>query len=119
MSYTKNNWANGDTITAEKLNHAESGIFANDAAAAAAMPLDVPVTVTMEDDTPVATTDASFATVKAAVVAGRNVRSVITLPGGYGILYAPLVAIDAADPTILDFAVTMDLGTGVFAPEIK
>lgn len=26
MSYTKTTWANGDTITAEKLNNAESGI---------------------------------------------------------------------------------------------
>ena len=26
MSYTKQTWANGDTITAEKLNHMESGI---------------------------------------------------------------------------------------------
>lgn len=28
MAYTKTEWATGDTITAEKLNHAESGIAA-------------------------------------------------------------------------------------------
>lgn len=29
MSYTKQTWANGDVITAEKLNHMEEGISAN------------------------------------------------------------------------------------------
>lgn len=29
MSYTKTNWQTGDTITAEKLNHAEQGIYDN------------------------------------------------------------------------------------------
>lgn len=32
MAYTKTSWANGDTITAEKLNHAEQGIKDNDTA---------------------------------------------------------------------------------------
>lgn len=35
MSYTPTQWATGDTITAEKLNKAENGIAANDAAIAA------------------------------------------------------------------------------------
>ncbi len=29
MSYSKTNWQTGDTITAEKLNHAEQGIYDN------------------------------------------------------------------------------------------
>lgn len=29
MSYEKTNWKTGDTITAEKLNHAEQGIYDN------------------------------------------------------------------------------------------
>lgn len=29
MSYEKTNWQTGDTITAEKLNHAEQGIYDN------------------------------------------------------------------------------------------
>lgn len=28
MSYTKTNWVDGDTITAEKLNHIEAGVEA-------------------------------------------------------------------------------------------
>ena len=32
MAYTKTTWANGDVITADKMNHAENGISANDAA---------------------------------------------------------------------------------------
>ena len=32
MAYTKTTWANGDVITAEKLNNAEGGIEANDQA---------------------------------------------------------------------------------------
>lgn len=31
MSYTKNTWATGDTITADKLNHIENGIAAGGA----------------------------------------------------------------------------------------
>lgn len=29
MSYSKQTWANGDVITAEKLNHIEDGVYAN------------------------------------------------------------------------------------------
>ena len=36
MSYTKNTWANGDTITATKLNSMETGIYNADTAAASA-----------------------------------------------------------------------------------
>ena len=36
MSYSKNTWANGDTITAAKMNHMESGIEAAAAAAGGA-----------------------------------------------------------------------------------
>ena len=32
MAYVKTQWVNGDTITADKLNHIEGGIEANDAA---------------------------------------------------------------------------------------
>lgn len=31
MSYVKTQWVNGDTITADKLNHIEAGIEANEA----------------------------------------------------------------------------------------
>lgn len=29
MSYEKQTWANGDVITAEKLNHIEDGVYSN------------------------------------------------------------------------------------------
>lgn len=84
MSYTKNTWANGDTITAEKLNHAEDGIHAADAAAAsassaasaaaAAAPLTIEFTLTMDAGTGTlsGSTDADFSDAVSALAAGKT-----------------------------------------------
>lgn len=110
MSYTKNNWANGDTITAEKLNNTEDQVAKNER-------LDVPVTVIFDGDTPIATTDAVFSDVKAAYTAGRELRMVMAITG-LGIIFAPLVGVDAVDPTALIFAVDQDFaGSEADAPE--
>ena len=86
MSYTKNSWSTGDTITATKLNHLEQGVYDTDAAAAAAGPLLVPFTVTVDGEGNMsASTEADYAAVRAQVVAGRTVIADVTAPGGINI----------------------------------
>lgn len=82
MSYTKNSWSTGDTITAAKLNHLEQGVYDTDAAAVAAGPLLVPFTVTVGEGGMSASTEADFAAVRAQAVAGRTVIADVTVPGG-------------------------------------
>ena len=83
MSYTKNSWSTGDTITAAKLNHLEQGVYDTDAAAAAAGPLLVPFTVTVDGEGNMsASTEADYAAVRAQAVAGRTVVAGVTGPGG-------------------------------------
>ena len=41
MSYVKNTWKNGDTVTAAKLNNMENGIASVDSAQAAAFAPDI------------------------------------------------------------------------------
>ncbi len=67
MSYSPNNWQNGDTITAEKLNHLESGVeAAND-------PFIIPLTQT---DTAYTTT-VLCSEIAAALTAGKDIMFVI------------------------------------------
>jgi len=83
MSYTKKTWHDGDTITAAGLNNMETGIKANETAAAAAAALLVPFEVTVDGQGNMsASTDADYATVRAAVIAGRTVIADVTAPGG-------------------------------------
>ena len=83
ISYPKNSWSTGDTITAAKLNRIENGIYDTDAAATAAGPLLVPFTVAVDEQGHMsATTTASYATVRAAAEAGRTVIADATVPGG-------------------------------------
>lgn len=84
MSYTKNTWVNGDTITAEKLNHAEDGIYAADAAAASAAsaasaaagaaPITIGFTLTLDAGTGTlsGSTDADFSDAVSALGAGKT-----------------------------------------------
>ena len=60
MAYNPTNWQTGDTITAEKLNHAEQGITNS-------LECFV-ITVTFEDST--YTADKTYAEIKAAIDAG-------------------------------------------------
>lgn len=86
MSYTKKTWHDGDTITAAGLNNMETGIKNNDTAVAAATPFVVPVTITMDGDTPVATPSVTFAQVKDAYAAGRPLSAELALPEDVGYL---------------------------------
>lgn len=67
MSYTKNTWTNGDTITAEKLNNMENGI------ANAGGTLIVGVTVTVEDFLETAIMDKTWQEIHDALAAGLRV----------------------------------------------
>ena len=68
MSYTKNTWTNGDTITAEKLNNMENGI------ANAGGTLIVGVTVTTdENENERATMDKTWQEIHDALAAGLRV----------------------------------------------
>jgi len=83
MSYSKNSWSTGDTITATKLNHLEQGVYDTDAAADAAGPLLVPFAVTVDGEGNMsASTEADYAAVLAQAVAGRTVIADVTIPGG-------------------------------------
>ena len=87
-------------------------------AAPVTVPYDVPVTVTEgEGDALTASTDKTFAEVKAAFLAGRNVRAVIALPESTLSAAAPVtVADDLADPTALTFGVLCDMSGNPEAP---
>lgn len=68
MSYTKQNWQTGDTITAEKLNHMEDGISGG--------VLVVLITVgppESDEQDPALTADVPFETVKNALLSGKFV----------------------------------------------
>lgn len=54
MSYEKQTWATGDIVTADKLNHMEDGISAVGGG------YDAEFHVTIVDDAPVITTDATY-----------------------------------------------------------
>lgn len=76
----------------------------------------IPVTVTMDGTTPVATTTATFNDVKKAVAAKQDVRCEVTLPNSGGIVYGALTYIDAATPTVIEFDVVIDSGGESAAP---
>lgn len=93
MSYTKNSWSTGDTITAEKLNHLERGVY--DASEGAGGPVRVPFTVEVDAQGHLtATTTAEIGPVMAAVSAGKMVIVDVTSPVGT-VFHAPLTAHNA------------------------
>lgn len=80
MSYSKNSWSTGDTITATKLNHLEDGVYNTDAAATAAGPLLVPFTAEIDEQGNITlSTEADYATTRAAALAGRTVIANVTV----------------------------------------
>ena len=108
MSYVKNNWANGDTITADKLNHLEQGVFN-------ATAYDVPFSVTnpgTEEQT--CTTDADYDAVLAAVQAKRIVRVVITMeiePGVMNTVYLPVHGVTISEgESSIGFSFVVNMG---------
>lgn len=90
MSYTKNSWSTGDTITAEKLNHLEQGVY--DASEGAGGTVRVPFTVEVDEQGHLtATTTAEIGAVMTAVTAGKQVVADVTSPSGV-IYHASLTA---------------------------
>lgn len=90
MSYTKNSWSTGDTITAEKLNHLEQGVY--DASEGAGGTVRVPFTVEADAQGHLtATTTAEIGAVMAAVTAGKIVVADVTSPSGV-VYHASLTA---------------------------
>ena len=121
MSYTKNTWANGDKITAEKLNAMENGIYNADAGAASAAsaaeanaPVHVPFAVTAGEGSATGTTTATFADVAAAVAAGKNVIADVTINDGIEIFAPCTFKVPVTTPTSLLFGAVayVDLGSG-------
>lgn len=110
MSYTKNSWSTGDTITATKLNHLEQGVY--DASEGAGGTVRVPFTVEVDAQGHLtATTTAEIGPVMAAVSAGKQVVADVTSPSGV-IFHAPLTAHNA---THLIFDVVTQEDTEVMA----
>lgn len=90
MSYTKNSWSTGDTITAEKLNHIEQGVY--EASEGAGRTVRVPFTVEVDAQGHLtATTTAEIGAVMAAVSAGKMVVADVTSPSGV-VYHASLTA---------------------------
>lgn len=67
MSYTKNTWNTGDTVTAEKLNNLENGVVNAGA---------LKVVISYDETTSVETLSETFLTIKEAVMAGRAVFAI-------------------------------------------
>ena len=65
MSYEKQTWANGDVITAEKLNHIEDGVYSNSQSGGVLL-----VNESYDDDTGISTLDKTYTEIKAAIDAG-------------------------------------------------
>lgn len=90
MSYTKNSWSTGDTITAAKLNHLEQGVY--DASEGAGGTVRVPFTVEVDAQGHLtATTTAEIGAVMAEVTAGKQVVADVTSPSGV-VYHASLTA---------------------------
>ena len=131
MSYVKTNWANGDTITADKLNHIEQGVYdASSGGSSGGGPLDVAFAVDMTVDPPAVSTTsetAAYSDVTAAVASGREVRAKISL-GTVGeniesFFYAPLQQcfVDTSDDSISEvrFAAVVDIGSVIAHMQIE
>lgn len=110
MSYTKNTWHDGDTITAAGLNNMETGIKNADTAASAAaaaaadavagIPVRVPFTLTVDAQTGAmsATTDADFSETCSAVSAGNLVWADVIVNGdGVESHYRGIINADVAE----------------------
>ena len=90
MSYTKNSWSTGDTITAAKLKHLEQGVY--DASEGAGGTVRVPFTVEVDAQGHLTvTTTAEIGAVMAAVSAGKQVVADVTSPSGV-VYHASLTA---------------------------
>ena len=95
MSYTKQTWANGDTITAEKLNHMEDGIAASGGGGGGGAALIVNASVSLDAETMsfvVDTIDKTYADVTNAYSSGGIVIANVTLLGR--VQQIPLTTID-------------------------
>lgn len=102
MEYTKTNWQTGDVITDVLLNKLEEGVR-----------LATPVTVPFAVSDDAVTTDAVFADVAAAVLAGRNVRAELDTGDGVMMLFPLQAYYPKTEPTALIFAGMLDMsGSG-------
>lgn len=108
MSYTKTTWANGDTITSEKLNNAEDGIYK-------ATPVVVPFVMTEVEGEPVVTTTAIYSDIVAAVQNGIPVEG--ELDAGGMIMKMLLTSYDP-EYASMTFNCTLDMGTPGESTEI-
>lgn len=83
MSYEKQTWANGDVITAEKLNHIEDGVYANSQSGGALIVNDL-----IDEQTGIETLDKTYTEITAAIDAG---------------IYVTVLSRDAHDTTTVMF----------------
>ena len=104
MAYSKTTWANGDTITAEKLNNLEDGVAANDAAIGGMKPVDLAAVIDGQTGD-VTIPDVTAAELFAMLSAGSRVNVTATGSSVEITLYCYVVAqeISGDDPTY-DFA---------------
>lgn len=94
MSYTKQTWQSGDTITATKLNHMEDGI-----AAGGDSLFVLSETTTIDGQTITHTLNATYNEMAQAAQAGKLIGFIhIPTVGEVGIHYAPLVEVIYESP---------------------
>ena len=102
MSYTPNTWQTGDTVTAEKLNHMETGIDN------VANPFIVTLTPTAQDYSGV--TDRSNREVYDAYVAGRQIVAALNLGTEVEIIPAYVTVVEQEQKARVEtFALTDNL----------
>ena len=113
MSYTKNTWANGDVITATKLNHMEDGI---EGAGSGGGGFDATLVISVEDETPVVTVaSGTFADFSSKFSNGEHPTAQVFADSdeGYNLCFVSNV-LDGGDDNILIIAFTMTGVVGEF-----
>ena len=113
MSYSKTTWASGDTITSEKLNHLEDGVYK-------ATSLEVPVTLTAGEGGAISgSTTTDFADIKTAYLAGIPIEAKVAMPSS-GYIFAKLKFVNDDDnPSAFAFTEVLDFSTPPETPEPK
>ena len=110
MSYEKQTWANGDVITAEKLNHIEDGVYANSQSGGVLV-----VHVTWNEAGTEAYLDKTYAEISVAFASDAIVQVIyIGQEGGAsGVISEWFVGDDGYYVTVDNYEYVADTATGV------
>ena len=122
MSYSKTTWANGDVITAAKLNNIEDGIAANDTAISGLTPYEATAAVVIGDSTATVTINKKAEEFYDAISCGKMVKFTITSFNGTSVTGVEFIAAvsgtkDAGDGTAKYSFAYVDGSGGIFYVE--